>query len=356
MSPDQSQCGVSDAPPAERPRTDPPRDDLLLSLAWAIVASSATPLVLLDGQLNIVLASTSFCDAFEIKQDAAKGRSFLGLGSGEWDAAGLRALLEDAASGRAEVPAFELSLVRAGQAPRQLVLNAHKLDYADAAQVRLILGVVDTTEARNAAQVKDDQLREKAILLQDVRHRIANSLQIIAGVLLQAARQAQSEDARSHLRNAHSRVMSVAALERQLSASSLGQVAARSYLGQLCTNIGASMIEDPDRIQLELVVDDSVLEPQISISLGLIVTELVINALKHAFPDGRTGKVTVSYRSEGGRWDLSVADDGVGRPAPSDPETHGLGTMIIAALAKQLRASVEIAEGVRGVRTYVRST
>ncbi len=353
MSPAQSQCGVSDVSPDERPRTEAPRDDLLLSLAWAIVGSSATPLVLLDGQLNVVLASASFCDAFEIEPDAAKGQSFFKLGAGEWDAPALRALLQDAASGRAEIPAFGLDLVRAGKATRHLILNAHKLDYADTARVRLILGVADTTDARDALERKDDQLRERAVLLQDVRHRIANSLQIIAGALMHAARRAQSEEARSHLRNAHSRLMSVAALERQLASSTLGGVIAKSYLAELCMNISASMIEDPDQIELELVVDDSVLDPQISISLGLIVTELVINALKHAFPDGRKGKVTVSYRSEGSSWNLTVEDDGVGRSVPSDSEARGLGTMIIAALAKQLRASVEIADDMRGARISV---
>ena len=73
------------------------------------------------------------------------------------------------------------------------------------------LAVADVTAARAADKLKDDLLREKAILLQEVQHRVANSLQIIASVLLQSARKVQSEETRGHLKDAHNRVMSVAA-------------------------------------------------------------------------------------------------------------------------------------------------
>lgn len=77
------------------------------------------------------------------------------------------------------------------------------------------MAVTDVTDERAAARLKDDLIREKAILLQEVQHQVANSLQIIASVLMQSARLGQSEEARGHLRNAHNRVMSIAALHRQ---------------------------------------------------------------------------------------------------------------------------------------------
>lgn len=79
------------------------------------------------------------------------------------------------------------------------------------------------TDARAEARLKDDLVRDKAMLLQEVQHRVANSLQIIASVLMQSARQVQSDEARGHLHNAHHRVMSIAALQRQLSTSSGGR-------------------------------------------------------------------------------------------------------------------------------------
>jgi two-component sensor histidine kinase len=96
-----------------------------------------------------------------------------------------------------------------------------------------------------------------------------HSLQIIASVLMQSARRVQSEEARGHLQNAQNRVMSIAALQRQLSTSSGGNVEVRSYFNQLCLSLGASMIADPDRLSIEVAVDDSAVEADISVSLGL---------------------------------------------------------------------------------------
>src|SRR3546814_14996176 len=92
-----------------------------------------------------------------------------------------------------------------GAFPRRLVLNAQKLDYGDTEQVRLLLTISDVTEARISEKLKDDLLREKAILLQELQHRVANSLQNIASVLMQSARRVQSEEARGHLQDAHHR-------------------------------------------------------------------------------------------------------------------------------------------------------
>ena len=120
-----------------------------------------------------------------------------------------------------------------------------------------------------------------------MQHRVANSLQIIASVLMQSARRVQSEEARGHLQNAHRRVMSIAAVQRQLSHVQRRQRRTScTYLTQLCESLGASMIADK-RLSISVTVDDSVVEADVSVSLGLIVTELVINALKHAFPDQR---------------------------------------------------------------------
>jgi two-component sensor histidine kinase len=211
--------------------------------------------------------------------------------------------------------------------------------------VRLLLSVADVTDARAAEKLKDDLLREKAILLQEIQHRVANSLQIIASVILQSARKVQSEETRSYLRDAHNRVMSVATLQQQLAASRLGDVALREYFEQLCESIGASMIPDHKQLTLDVVADGSAVPAEISVSLGLVVTELVINALKHAFPDGRAGKIVVSYESHKPNWVLSVRDDGVGMPKDLPSATPGLGTSIVAALANQLGARVDVADG-----------
>ena len=211
----------------------------------------------------------------------------------------------------------------------------------------------DITDARTDAKLKDEALRGIRVLLQEVRHRVANSLQIIASVLLRNARTTTSEETRSHLQNAHNRVMSVAALERLLSTSEEGDIEVHAYFTRLCESISASMIGDVDQISLVVEGGDGVVEARVSVSLGLIVTELVINALKYAFPDGRPGKITVDYNFHGPNWILCVRDDGVGMPLTA-PVRTGLGTSIVAALAGQLHASVEISPQHPGTQVSIK--
>jgi len=246
-----------------------------------------------------------------------------------------------------------MDLKRAGSPVRRLVISAHLLDYGDATKVRLLLAVSDVTEARLAAKLKDDLLREKAVLHQELQHRVANSLQIIASVLMQSARRVASDDARSYLVDAHSRVMSVAALQHQLAQSRVGEVQLRAYFTDLCASIGASMIHDSKTMSIRVEADDGVASADISVSLGLIVTELVINALKHAFPGGRAGHIVVAYQSSPPDWLLSVSDDGIGMPKGPGPPKAGLGTSIVEALAKQARAIVEVSDADPGTKVSI---
>jgi len=322
-------------------------------LTLAIITSSYVPLLLLDGELKIMAASSSFCHDFEIAPATVSGRTLAALGGGEWNIPQVRSLLESIASGHAEVDAYEIDLVRTGRSNRRLVLNARKLQLGDANMVRLLLSVSDVTDARLANETQEDMLRDKELLLQELQHRVANSLQIIASVLMQSARRVQSDETRTHLYDAHHRVMSVAAVQKQLALARLGDVELGPYFTELCRSISASMIRDQNELTLTVTADDSVTAPDASVSLGLIVTELVINAIKHAFPGQRGGSIIVDYRSEGPAWTLSVGDDGVGMPTDPDSFQAGLGSSIVEAIAKQLGARVEIADTHPGTRVSI---
>jgi two-component system, sensor histidine kinase PdtaS len=322
----------------------------------AVITSSAAPLLLLDGDLTLIAASKSFCQAFQIDPSSVQGRPLRELGAGEWDIAQLVSLLSATASGYAKIEGYELDLSRKGQEDRHLVLNAQKLEYGNEDSVRLLLSVSDVTEARIAEKLKDDILKEKAVLLQELHHRVANSLQIVASVLMQSARKVQSDEIRTHLFDAHQRVMSVASLQKQLSLSSATDVELRPYFTALCNSIGASMIRDHNQLSLDVNVDKSVTSADVSVSLGLIVTELVINALKHAFPGDRNGKIKVDYHSHGPNWTLSVTDDGVGMAADPATAKPGLGTSIVHALTRQLQAVIRVADANPGTAVSIAHT
>jgi two-component sensor histidine kinase len=308
----------------------------------AVVASSHEPLLFLDGDLRVIAASRSFCRAFGIDPASIVGVSLPDLGQGEWASPQLSVLLSAIASGATPIDAYQMDLLRSGNERRTLLCNARRLDDGNLGPVRLLLAITDVTEARATLKLKDDLIREKAILLQEVQHRVANSLQIIASVLMQSARKVQSEEARGHLQDAHHRVMSIAAVQRQLSESTLGDVQLKPYLVQLCQSLAASMIPDPARLGIDVSVDDSLAPASVSVSLGLIVTELVLNALKHAFPDKRKGTIAVDYHASGRNWAMSVSDDGIGMPEGELAPKPGLGTGIVDALANQLEASVQV--------------
>lgn len=330
-----------------------PTIDFDAASTLAVIVSSNEPLLFLTDEQKVIAASASFCRHFEIDPATVHGKRLSELGSGEWAMPTLATLLTATAAGNEQIEAYELDLQRPDRKTRNLIVNARTLDDGDKDHIRLLLAVNDVTELRAESKLKDDLVRDKAILLQEIQHRVANSLQIIASVLMQSARRVQSEEARGHIQNAHHRVMSIAALQRQLSYSSDGNVELLPYFTQLSQSLGASMIAEPDRLKIEVKVDDSAVKADTSVSLGLIVTELVINALKHAFPDERAGGIVIEYRSSGDDWTLSVTDNGIGIPAGDNAPKAGLGTSIVEALVKNLGAEIQLTDAAPGTAATI---
>ena len=227
-----------------------------------------------------------------------------------------------------------------------MLLNARKVFYEGNNSTSLLVAIEDVTERRALEREKDEKdelLRQKDLLLQEMNHRINNSLQIIASILLLKAHTVQSEETRRHLQDAHERVMAVATVQEQLHPTPFGtQIEAKSYLTRLCESLAASMILDDQPISLRVEAGEGSTTSEQAVSMGLIATELVINALKHAFPGGAKGQIIVGFESTASAWRLAVSDDGVGistRLADA-PVRTGLGTSIVEALTRQLGGRV----------------
>jgi two-component sensor histidine kinase len=110
------------------------------------------------------------------------------------------------------------------------------------------------------------------------------------------------------------------------------------------------MIGDRRPLSLSVPATGGTMDSGQAVSVGLIVTELVINALKHAFPGDRRGEILVSYDVDGNCWRLSVSNDGVGRRDNVQERVHaGLGTSTIDSLAHQLKARVDVVSGLQGM-------
>jgi len=144
--------------------------------------------------------------------------------------------------------------------------------------------------------------------------------------------------------------MSIAAVQRQLLASKhLGAIRIDDYLSELCEGLAASLTE---KVGLAVVVDGTAtIESNKAVAIGLVMTELIINALKHAFPQKQRGTISVAYQTKGLDWSLSVSDDGIGLANPSmNDGRSGYGTRIVDALAKELDARVSVKGGPTGTR------
>jgi two-component sensor histidine kinase len=189
------------------------------------------------------------------------------------------------------------------------------------------------------------------MLLEEMQHRVANSLQIIASILLIKARTVQSEEARLQLEDAHQRVLSVSAVQQHLHIASRNEpIEIADYLSKLCETLAQSMIGDSRPITLKVEADAGTAIAREAVSLGLIVTELVMNALKHAFPNPNPdAAIVVSYKVAEKDWKLTISDNGVGKPdVKASQGKAGLGTSLIQALARQLDATVDVKSDLHG--------
>ena len=312
------------------------------------------PLLVLDGDLRVLAVSRSYYLTFRVDRQDVLGRPLYALGDGQWHIPALRMLLEKIIPERAAMDAFEVEheFPRIGR--RVMLLNARAVFYADHSHTTLLLAFEDVTERRAIEREKEELLGEGArdVLLRELEHRVGNSLQIIASILMLKARTVTSEETRQHLRDAHQRVMALAAVQEHLHASERhDEIEIGPYLSRLCESLAASMIGDRRPISLQVLVNGATAVSAKAVSLGLIVTELVINALKHAFPkDRQDGRVVVSYEIDGSDWKLVVSDNGIGKPdAATTPAKGGLGTTLVKALAQDLDAEVEVVSGPGGV-------
>jgi chemotaxis protein methyltransferase CheR len=315
------------------------------ALAQAIVDTIREPLLVLDKDLRVVAASRSFCLIFKVDRQDVHGRPIYALGDGQWNIPALRLLLETILPQHAVMEAYEVEHDFVGLGRRTMLLNAREVFNNAGAQALILLAIEDVSGRRAAEREMAELLQQKQTLLEEMQHRVANSLQIIASILMLKARTVQSEETRLHLHDAHQRVMSVAAAQQLLHATRHGgPIELGPYLSRLCETLAASMIGDSRPIALKVAVKGGEASSTEAVSIGLIVTELVINALKHAFVGERAGVIVVAYEVAGTSWRLTVSDNGIGKPDGAvDKTAPGLGTGIIEALAKQLDCQVAIA-------------
>jgi two-component sensor histidine kinase len=184
--------------------------------------------------------------------------------------------------------------------------------------------------------------RDKAeVLLAEVNHRVANSLAMVSSLVSLQSRTMQDKTAQNALKETQGRIDAIASVHKRLYSSGDARfVDFDEYLSSLLNNVETAMREEGHGASLRYDLDALRLKPDMSVNLGVIVTELVTNSFKYAYPN-RSGEVRVRLkRLSANQAELVVEDDGVGRGADAAPKGTGLGTRIVNAMARTIGAEV----------------
>jgi len=321
------------------------------TLTQAIVNTISEPLVVLDEDLRVSSVSRSFYKKFNLTKVATIGKTFYNLGNKEWDTPELRRLLSEIIPRHSVVKEYEMIYNASSSNPRTMLINACEIKFDDRGKKnkKILLSIFDITNQRALEAERENLLIQKDVLMKEMRHRIANSLQIIASILLLKAETVDSKESRSHLEDAHKRILSIATLQRKLDAVGIGEhIKVAPYLNALCKSLAKSMIGGRREITIEVKASHTDLVPSdTAVSFGLITTELIINSLKHAFHYRKNGKIIVTYESKKSGWTLSIGDNGTGLVKLKKGRS-GLGTSIIGALANQLQAIIRTESSSKG--------
>lgn len=205
--------------------------------------------------------------------------------------------------------------------------------------------VRDITKRKQAEERIEASLQEKEVLLKEIHHRVKNNLQIIYSLLDLQANQIDHPDARSALRESQNRVRSMALIhERLYRSQNLARVDFAAYLDNLVNSLFQSYVVRTGAVSLRIDALPLLLSIDKALPCGLIINELLTNALRHGFPDGLSGEIGIQMQSlDNRRVFLRIWDTGVGFPVGLDfRQTTSLGLMIVNTLVNQLRGSIDL--------------
>ena len=204
-----------------------------------------------------------------------------------------------------------------------------------------VLAVIAVGEAfRVAAQrivaERNAKLGERELLFRELQHRVNNDFTIVNSLLDLQRRKSTDPETRRALEQAMGRIRSVARVHHHLYVvPDIGAIDFKQYLTDLCGALAQAAFP-PAGLSLRCHCEDAYMPRSRAIAVGLVTNELVTNAVKHAFPDGREGNIDVRFQRSGDGWLLSVRDDGIGLPdAPKSGLKSGLGTSLTEEFARQ---------------------
>lgn len=320
-----------------------------------VLDSMAAALILFDPELRITHVNRAALDLLGYEREALLGRPFdlisrcaSGSSAGSTAAAFLQAKTDGG------VAITERVFVRKNGSEFPVAFSGAELQSEDGPVQGFVCVAQDLSEQKRIEARIRGSLAEKELLLREVHHRVKNNMQVISSLLAMQSSDTSDPGTLEKLEQSQNRIRSMALIHEQLYRSTqLTDINMREYLEVLMDHIRRSFGRG-DVVQVRLQIEDLALDIDQSLACGLIVTELVTNSLKHAFPDGRRGVVHVSLaREAAGDCVLSVSDDGRGLAVPDLDRATTLGLSLVKTLARQLRGRVEVG-GASGTEVHIR--
>ncbi|WP_052374118.1 PAS domain S-box protein [Methanobacterium sp. SMA-27] len=200
------------------------------------------------------------------------------------------------------------------------------------------------TERKEAEEKIKSSLKEKEVLLQEIHHRVKNNMQIISSLLNLQTKYVDAEESVNILRESQNRVKSMAMIHEKLYQSDdLTHIQFVDYIPSLVLNLFYSYNVEITQIEPIFEIEDISLNMETAVPCGLIISELVSNSLKYAFPNGRKGEVRVSLKSEDDKYELIISDSGIGLPEKLDFDNlESLGLSLVNSLTEQIDGEITI--------------
>lgn len=219
---------------------------------------------------------------------------------------------------------------------------------------RSVAGVVFAIRDIAGRKLAEEQVRgsleEKEVMLKEIHHRVKNNLQVISSLLSLQSEFFPDDNVRKVLRDSQNRVRSMAIIHQRLyQSSNLAEINFAGYIEELLAQLSRSYGAAGKNLTLTSTAEDIFLGVDKAIPCGIIINELVSNALKYAFPDGRGGTVTVEFSQHDQEISLAVVDDGVGMPESLDYQsTESLGLRLVNMLVEQVAGKLSMARNETG--------
>lgn len=313
-----------------------------LRMQWGALRAAANTIVITDPAGKIVWANPAFTQLTGYAVVAVLGQTMRFLASGQQPREFYQQLWKTVTAG--QVWTGELINKRQDGSLYNEEMTITPIRAAGGGITHFIAIKQDITLRRLAEEKIQASLQEKEALLKEVHHRVKNNLQIVTSLLSVQIRQAANPVVVNALSDTQARIRSMALLHESLyQGGNLAEIDFSVYVKNLCGHLVRSYGATDGRIQLETQVAAVALNLETAIPCGLLITELVSNALKYAFPAERPGKIIVSLQPVGdGRLQLCVADNGVGFPPAVAPAAlNSLGLQLMHTLARQLGGELE---------------